>query len=34
MGFWDIEAPPFRLDSLLTDGGKVVGPTRRSLLTP
>jgi hypothetical protein len=31
---WDVEAPTFCLDSLLTDGGKVVSPMCRLPFTP
>jgi hypothetical protein len=34
IGFWDVEAPTFCLDNQLTDGGRVVSPTRRPPLPP
>jgi hypothetical protein len=30
----DVEAPTFSLDNCLTDGGKIVGLTRRPPFTP
>jgi hypothetical protein len=34
IGLWDIEAPTFCLDNQLTDGGKIVSPTRRPPFPP
>jgi hypothetical protein len=34
IGFWDVEAPTFPVDSRLRDGGKVVSLTRRPSFTP
>jgi hypothetical protein len=34
IGLWDVEAPKFCLDIRLTDGSKVVSPTRRLPFTP
>jgi hypothetical protein len=34
IGLWDVEAPTFSLDNLLTDGGMVVSLTRRPPFTP
>jgi hypothetical protein len=33
LGLWEVEAPTFS-DIRLTDGGKVISPTRRPLFTP